>query len=58
MKTPGFTVRLAVKFGVDKRGRNIAWAKSPNRAFGAWVRVNYDQARMWVAGDYVNVHEI
>ena len=55
MNTPGYNVRLSVRFGVDKRGRNIAWAKNNRHIHARWVPVSYDEARMWVAGNYVDV---
>lgn len=48
-KTPGFNVRLRIRFSTDKRGRRIAHRWSPGGL--RWLPVPLLDAELWVASD-------
>ena len=45
--TPGFTVRLVIRFSHDRNGRKLAHRWS--RAAARWFRVSLADAELWIA---------
>ncbi len=49
-KTPGYNIRLQIRFSADRNGRPLAhyWSQSV-LSNGRWIKMGYEAARMFVA---------
>jgi hypothetical protein len=48
-KTPGYNCRLKIAFTTIKGGKSVAYYESRSLGGMRWIRMGYDQAKLFVA---------